>query len=231
MQATINSNGITCEILQPPGAGSFPAIVIVHGTAGMADSFAGSINPFKKAIQQYGEDLARQGNLVLIPSYFGSVSAEKALQRFSQSRDNWIGTIGEALSFATTLKNVQSDRLGLLGFSMGGHLALWRAKSPAAPKVRALVEFFAPINYPPIFTGIGENLKSLPSLLIHHGTDDTTVPLEQTMLLRKLLIGAGKVEGTDFKIITYEGEEHGFRTSAAITSSQAATAEFFRKHL
>ncbi|MBS0156143.1 MAG: dienelactone hydrolase family protein [Nitrospira sp.] len=169
--------------------------------------------------------------MVVIPLYFGEVPAEEALQSFPQSRDNWIATIGDTLSFATTLKNVRKEKLGLLGFSMGGHLALWRAKSTTPPKVNAVVEFFAPINYPPIFTGIGDNLKNLPNLLIHHGTSDSTVPLEQTMLLRTLLLAAGKVEGTDFEIITYPGEGHGFVAHEAIASSQAASAEFVRKHL
>ncbi|MBS0156142.1 MAG: hypothetical protein JSS38_16235 [Nitrospira sp.] len=54
---TFMSSGkpISYEIFQPSGAGPFPAIVIVHGTMGMGDTFGGKFNPFKKAITRYGE--------------------------------------------------------------------------------------------------------------------------------------------------------------------------------
>jgi dienelactone hydrolase len=192
--------------------------------------------PFGSAIRDYGEELKKQGNVVLIPLFFGSISpGGPALDKFIEQRNNWVKTIGDVLSFATTLKVVRSDKLGLLGFSMGGHLAIWSAQSSAGPKVSALVIFYAPIIMPPLFTGIGDNLRNLPATLIHHGTKDDFppgVPTEQTTVhLRRLLIAAGKVEGSDFRIVTYEGEGHVFKTPAAIASSKAATTDFFRKHL
>lgn len=48
-------------------------------------------------MDQHGEHLQRQGNVILISSSLGFVPAGQALQRFLQFRNKWISTIGDAL--------------------------------------------------------------------------------------------------------------------------------------
>ena len=82
------------------------------------------------------------------------------------SRDQWVATIGDALTYAAAHSDVEADRLGLLGFSLGGYVTLRAAKRPSGNAVKAAVSFFAPIHMPP-FGGIGGDIDKLPPLRIH----------------------------------------------------------------
>jgi hypothetical protein len=118
------------------------------------------------------------------------------------------------------------DKMGLLGFSLGGHLALRRAKMGGGVRVKAAVEFFAPITMPP-FHGLGGDIDKLPPTQIHHGNADELVPPEESDKLKQSLLKAGKLEGRDFEVHIYPGEGHGFKGAAAVTSSRQRTGDFF----
>jgi dienelactone hydrolase len=150
------------------------------------------------------------------------------------SRDLWVATIGDCLAYAAAGSGVRSDRLGVLGFSLGGHVALRVAKRPSGQPVKAVVSFFAPITMPP-FGGIGGDIDKLPSLQIHHGEKDgpqhnQPVSPAESRALETLLIAAGKVRDRDYEIFFYEGQGHGFTGQAASTSEQR-TVDFFVKRL
>ena len=51
---------------------------------------------------------------------------------------------------------------------------------------------------------------------MHHGTDDKIVPPAESDTLKRLLLAAGKKEGSDFEIHTYDGEGHGFQGALAV---------------
>lgn len=215
---------IDCEVLRPSITGPHAAIVVVHGTSGLEP-------PFGVMIRKFGSALSAKGNTVLIPHYFGLIRPnEEALLAFPSLRSRWVEILRDALAFATTLNGVGVGRLGLLGFSMGGHLAIWCAQDSSGPKQKAVVDFFAPINSPP-FAGIGPNVAALPPVQIHHGDADNVVPPEQSMVLKRLLVAAGKIEGSDFEVHTYPGQGHGFVGEPAVSTSTAATIAFFGRHL
>ena len=56
-------------------------------------------------------------------------------------RDQWVATIGDCLAYAAASSTARLDRLGLLGFSLGGHLTLRAAKRQSANAVRAAVSW------------------------------------------------------------------------------------------
>lgn len=115
---------VSVELFQPVGAGKWPAIVIAYGTEGMND-------PFGKDIRSFASDLADKGYVVLVPHYFdrtGTPAGPAAFEAYVRCRDIWVGTLGDALAFAAGRDEVKADQIGLLGFSMGGHLALRRQR-------------------------------------------------------------------------------------------------------
>jgi dienelactone hydrolase len=124
-------------------------------------------------------------------------------------------------------KRFDSSHLGIIGFSLGGHLALSLAMAPpAGTAVRCVVDFFGPAQKPPL----EDKYSNLPPLLILHGTKDQLVPPEESQYLIKQLEAAGKKKDRDFFFNSYEGEGHGFK-GPKLTESRDATVQFIGKML
>jgi dienelactone hydrolase len=231
--ATFNSGGksITVDLSLPAAGGLHPAIVMAYGTEGL-----GVIRGYDAgaAIRDCAKYLADRGFVVLVPHYFERTQTPPGLQTvlpvYAQHRDEWLDTLGDCLNYAASrTADVDKNKIGLLGFSLGGHLALRRAKDGAGIAVGAVVEFFAPISMLP--GGLGDHIGNLPPVQIHHGDSDPIIASTQSGELEGLLVAAGKVPGVDYERHNYHGEGHGFRGAPAIKSSKQRTADFFKKHL
>jgi dienelactone hydrolase len=169
----------------------------------------------------YAIDLAAKGFVALMPHYFGKDQSVD----FTQVA-NYQATLADAVSFAKTLPGIDSTRLGLLGFSLGGNLCL---RNRALAKV--LVEFFAPLR--PEFGGIGTTGNPTFKAQIHQGKDDEFVtrafdsaPIEQQL----------RSEGADVEPHEYEYAGHGFSgkhsgDAAANKEAKKNTLAFFEKYL
>ena len=126
----------------------------------------------------FAASLADAGFVALIPDYFESTGTAPGVDTvwpaLNSSQDTWVETLADAARFADGRADVETGKLGIVGFSLGGNLALRLAKLPTAkPKVLAVVDFFAPIS---LANGIGAGVDKLPFVQIHHGTDDHLVP-------------------------------------------------------
>ena len=96
--------------------------------------------------------------------------------------DEWIATVRDAVAYVRTLPNVDADRVGIAGFSLGGYLAL--ASAPQCnPPVRAVVEMFG---------GVPEekarNLGRMPPTLIVHGRVDDIVSVSEAFKAAGLIL-------------------------------------------
>jgi dienelactone hydrolase len=213
------------ELFDPRGAASTGLVVLAYGTDGLEDNERG---PWKTMMHGYAEALAEMGLFALIPDYFkktNTMAGLPAAELILLKRDDWAATLADAVTHARALPRVDSPRIGLLGFSLGGHLCL-RIRSAVKPK--ALVEFFAPT-----LDGIGP-AGTVPFAQIHHGTNDQ---LQATQFSNAAVIeGVLKSEGTDVTLFPYEGANHGFAgndkaNKEAATLSQSRTLQFFKSHL
>ena len=228
-----HGSDIPVERFAGAGAGPRPAVVVAYGTRGMNAPFGGLIRSFVTK-------LAAAGFTALLPDYFKATDTPPStdfegdfvvMGAMQAHRDKWVTTLGDCLAYAAASTDVRSDRLGLLGFSLGGHLTLRAAKRQTGKAVSAAVSFFAPIEQVP-FGGIGGDIDKLPPLQIHHGEEDgpPAVSPAESHALEALLIGAGKVKDRDYEIFFYEGQGHGFMGQAA-TTSETRTVDFFRRKL
>jgi dienelactone hydrolase len=231
---TFKSGGedIDLEIFQPSSSGKYPAIVIAYGTRGMTA-------PFGDAIRDFADKIAAEGYFVAIPYYFMRTKTVastdfsgdlKVMLDFTKSKDSWIETIQDCVTHIANLSDFKKDQMGLLAFSLGGHLALRLAKSGYNPRINALVEFFAPVNQLP-FNSLGVDIDQLPPVQIHHGTNDDVVDKSQSEKLVQELESVGKQKDIDYEVFYYKGEGHGFSSPSAILESTRRTIDYFKKHV
>jgi dienelactone hydrolase len=209
----------------PSGTAATGLVVIAYGTDGLVDNDHG---PWKTMIAGYADGLVERGLLAMIPNYFaktGTTPGIAAADTMMMMRDDWAAALLDSVAHARTLPRVDPDRIGLLGFSLGGHLVL-RIRAAAAAQV--LVEYFAPM-----LDGIGP-AGHVPFAQIHHGTNDKTPSTDFTNA--GAIEAVLKREGTHVELHAYEGAGHGFAGNDmpnrnASSLSQSRTLEFFEKQL
>ena len=144
-----------------------PAIVMLHGVDGMG-SESGT------EIAKFAEQVAAGGFTVFVPHYFDasdgadSLPIEELFARRVPRLRNYPARIAAAVDHV--LKQPGSDgRLGLIGLSLGGGLAVGYAESVPPGKVKALVDFFGFISDPTHFLNAG---RLPPTLILHNRADD-----------------------------------------------------------
>ena len=209
---------VSIEVFLPTTKGRHPAALILHGTFGLLPQYRADIVAFAEA-------LAGKGTVAMLPHYFdctGTAAGLDAGAAIPQHLAEWKAACGDALSFARGHASVDPGRLAVIGFSLGGHLALDLAMAPSlGTGLKCVVDFFAPTLAPKL---LGDR-SLLPPVLIHHGTDDPIVPIQESLSLITDLRAAGKVEGLGYRFEKYPGQGHGF-TGADLAGSRATTVEF-----
>lgn len=176
---------VLVDIFRPRAAGRYPAVILLHG----ADPHLG-----EKHYYEMSEDLARHGYVCLFVRYYDRG------RRGRGSRADWTRTIGDALTFACTLPDVDESRLALLGYSLGAFLSLTYA--PTDPRVQAVVAYYGGVS-----PGDMPNaMESMPPTLLLHGTYDRTVPVRRSIdAFQQLRLKAKPVD-----VVIYPKVGHGF---------------------
>lgn len=209
-------------VATPAGKGPFPAVIVIQEWWGLNDW-----------VKQQADLLAGQGYVALAPDlYRGKVATtqEEAHQLMSGlPEDRGVGDLKAAWAYLLSRKDVKADRIGVIGWCMGGRYALRLAVEE--PKLAAAVAYYgAP---PTDSTSIGR-IKA--PVLGNYGGDDKGPAPEDVRAFEAAMKKAGK--NIDVKI--YEGAPHafanennpwgGYRKEAA-ADAWARTIAFFAAHL
>ncbi len=189
--------------------GPVPAVIALHGAGGNVSG-----------MERYASVLAAEGFAVYLLHYFDRTGTEPAdLQSMKRNFPLWMKSLWDAISFIETQPQVNHERIGLLGFSLGAYLSL--ANSAVDPRVKAVVEFFG---------GMPKEMRlfmrRLCPVLILHGDADPTVPVEEAYQLQKLL----ERKGMAYEIKIYPGAGHGFE-SEIWSDAGLRSLQFLRKYL
>jgi carboxymethylenebutenolidase len=216
----------------PPGSERLPGVLVFHTVAGPGPN-----------VEAFARDLAAAGFVTLTPDVF-------SLHDFgADGRADHPLVLGDArgaLGFLRAHPRVDPDRIGAVGFSFGGRLAVLLA-ARAPERLRAVVVYYAVTSYQALgrpVSGRAARAESLTArvgevrapILIHHGEADTNVPVDQARLLHRALAAAGKA-GT---LHTYPGADHLFNFALgpdvrfhpeAARLSWERTRAFLSKHL
>jgi carboxymethylenebutenolidase len=152
--------------------------------------------------------LAAAGFHVVLVRYFdrtGDVRANWASLR--EDAGLWLETVRDAITHVSTKPDVDRDRIGIVGFSLGASLALAAAGEDS--RIKAVVDVFGPMP-----TG-AEKAARTPPVLILHGARDRVVPVENAHRLEAML----KARKVPHETKIYPDQGHGFQGAAQIDAA------------
>src|SRR4051812_13510134 len=121
---------ISVDRFAPKVPGRHPAVLILHGSSGLQGR--GGYNVLAR-------ELARRGFVALIPHYFDRTGTTLALPKtMKQEFTTWMETVGDAVKFAAGRGEVDPEKIGLIGFSLGGYLSL--STATYLPQIKVVVD-------------------------------------------------------------------------------------------
>jgi len=211
-QITFQSGGKTIRLdgfLPSANGQRFPAVIALYGSGG---GFAGMAEPASL--------LASQGFAVYVLHYFDRTNTSWAdKETIFRHFPLWMKTLWDAISHVEKQPHVDSERIGLMGFSLGAYLSL--STAAIDKRVQAVVEYFG---------GLPKEMKlfmrRLCPVLILHGELDPTVPVAEAYHLQTVL----EKKGIPYEIKIYPGAGHGF-SGEIWQDAGKRTLAFLRKHL
>jgi carboxymethylenebutenolidase len=223
----------------PAGKGPHPAVLFLHGIDGA--------EKYETIYHLLAHRLAAKGYVVFFVRYFDCFADRPKELKFF--RDNVKGhltgkgggepkrleaafgdcltAVSDAVRYVRAQPGVDKDQVGLVGFSLGAFLALSAATRDEL-KVAAVVDLFGGLPGP-----LHERAKALPPVLIVHGDQDETVPVQGARELGRLL----EKNKAAHELQVYQGVGHMFDDGkgrinwlAALNAEKRATA-FLQQHL
>jgi dienelactone hydrolase len=190
---------ITGELLLPPGTGKVPAMIIHHGSGGVSAEREG----------RYAREMVRLGVAALVvDSFKGRGIASTVENQAAVSSTEMLGDAFAALKALGSHARIDSRRVGIVGFSKGGTVALLAAHEaraeralPAGLRFALHVPFYPSCvtqHYKPKSTGA-------PIHLLLGGADTYAgvAPCQD-------YAAALKAEGAPIEVTVYPGAPHGF---------------------
>jgi dienelactone hydrolase len=209
--ATFTSNGkpIRIDHYPPNHAGSSPAMILIHGSGGPLHG----LDPFASQAAMFGLH-------VFVLHYFERTGHNWVAPSQIESHFlAWLDTVKDAVSFVVSQPGVDAERIGLLGFSLGAFLSLALATQDS--RIAAVAELFGGLPEP--FT---KNAGNLPPVLILHGAQDSTVPIDHAYELERIL----QQHKISYQIKIYPDQGHVFRGLAQLDAMGRVT-QFFGNYL
>ncbi len=132
-------------VFKPSGSGKFPAVIVLHTRGGV-----------QPHVVEFADDLSRRGYVTAVVDYFAT---------------GGVDNIEKGYDFLAQHEAVASDRIGVVGFSKGGHQAInfaYFSHRFTERRVGAIVAYY-------IGPDTGINDERHPPILFLHGSDDVHV--------------------------------------------------------
>jgi dipeptidyl aminopeptidase/acylaminoacyl peptidase len=213
-----------------------PAIIVLHGWARPGV-------PGAPRVEGTARRLSEQGYVALALSMRGWPPSGGSDDCGEQQPDD----VAKAVDWLATLPGVDADSIGVLGFSLGGQVALLAGSR--SPRIKAIVAYF-PITdiqrwrdtttnrdirdfYVPQVCAAGRSNSPVNSadeirapVLLIHGDRDTLVPTEQSLKMRQALQKANRY----VELLVIGGGGHGF-TDEQSEQAWSVAMKFFNMYL
>jgi len=199
-------DNVTGVLYAPDGKGPFPGIVVIHEWWGLNDW-----------VKEQAAKLADQGYVALaVDLYRGKVAttpdeAHEIMRGVPEDRAQ--RDLHAAVEFLKAQSNVNKDRIGAIGWCMGGGYALDVAL--LEPSLRADV-----INYGHLATDPGSIAKIHAAVLGIFGGQDRGIPVDDVKKFEQAL----KQQGNKVEIVVYPDAGHAFENPNNKTGYRADDA-------
>jgi carboxymethylenebutenolidase len=194
-------------LVLPDSAGPHPALVLIHEWWGLNDQIRGEARKF-----------AEQGFAVIAPDlYHGSVTGDPSMAHELMRglpQDRGVRDLKAAFAFLAAREDVQKDKIGSVGWCMGGGFSLQLAVNE--PKLAACVVYYGAMPTNP------EDIQKIQApVLGNFGSEDRGIKPDVVAAFEKAMKAAGK--SVDVKI--YNGAGHAFQNANNKLSYQQNAAE------
>ena len=226
----VDSNEMKMYVSLPSGPGPFPAVVVIHHGAGV-DQFS----------RDMADRLSTEGYAAVIPDLFHRLEEDSPLRsahpRERLSDPQVEADVNATVEFLRNHSDIHSDKVGIIGFCMGGRVTWLMAV--ANSHFKAAVPYYGGNIMEPW----GKNVTRTPfdraseincPLLFHFGEEDTNPSQADMAKLDAELTRLGKPH----EFFAYPNAGHSFmdHTSqahrpAAVEASWPRTLAFFAKQL
>jgi carboxymethylenebutenolidase len=205
----------------------FPAVLLFMEIFGL--------NPHIRSVV---DRIAAEGYVTIAPDFYYRTDPGMELDYDQEGRqrgiasamqmkgDQFLGDIDATLAYLATRSDVRPDRIGAIGFCIGGHLAFLFASTG---KSRATASF-----YPGGLAtrGMGDATPTVQraegvkgKILLFFGSDDQSIPNSEVETIKKTLYEAG----TRSEIFTYANAGHGFFRDGTGSFYQMAHDDAWKK--
>ena len=224
----VDDGAMKLYLSRPDGGGPFPAVVVIQGQKGV-DRF----------IEEFTQRLATAGYVAVAPVLYhrdGPDCRDDGPTRRARLRDaTVISDVNATVEFLKRHRSVDGNRLGIIGFCMGGRVAYLMAA--ANPAFRAAVDYYGGNIFSPWGDGASPFQRTTEircPLMAHFGEEDKNPSLDDMRKLDAELARHGKVH--EFYSYAETGhafmDPHGdkYRPHSA-EASWTRTLDFFAKHL
>jgi carboxymethylenebutenolidase len=220
VRLTSAAGGTGAFVAWPPGREPAPAIVVAHEWWGL-----------NTQIRSIATRLAREGYVVIVPDlYHGKVADDPELAHELMrglDENKAVTDLEAAASWLRTQPRVGKQKIGVVGFCMGGRLS--QLMGLHGTQVWAVVMFYGrPETDPATLAKLHAPLQA------HFGAEDRGIGSDQTDALKAGLAKAGKAG----EVYVYPGAGHAFMNDTrpsyhadAARLAWARTLQFFQKHL
>ena len=194
----IAGHGIQGDLARPDGAGPFPAVVGLHGCAGMHETTK----------QRLAEELVARGYVILLVDSYATrpdienACTSSAFATFVKRRPDAYG----ALVFLAGQNFVDPQRIALIGFSAGAWVTLNVAEPHSFEqfvqtgklRYRAAAAFYPPCS-------AASSRPVIPTLILIGALDDWTPAADCSTKVNRW-----GDDGAPVELVVYPGAYHGF---------------------
>ena len=197
---------------RPEGEGPWPAVVVLQEWWGLNEH-----------IMDVTRRIANEGYVALAPDlYKGQVATEPDEARklvMELDMPTAVAEIGSAIDFLLAQEIVRGDKAGIVGFCMGGRLALMTAI------VNANLGVAVPFYGTPLTPAEAAAVKA--PVLGLYGADDSGIPVADVRAMGEALT----VAGIDNEMQIYEGAPHAFFNDTRASYRPEAAADAWQRML
>ncbi len=208
-QYTSGGSKVTVDCFAPAAEGKFPAVLLLHGSGGLGLSTGDLFRAFARG-------LSSEGYVVLIPHYFDTTAHVAGSSFGGKDIPAFADSVHDAIEFGVASGVVDSERIGLVGWSLGSHLAFSRAAKD--PRIKAVVSISGHL---PV-----ESRSKYPPVLVIQGSKDKTTPIDRLKDFQEKM----KADNVPVEARVYKGVGHNLNLPTWDDVSRR-TAVFFNKYL